>query len=248
MQNTLRYDYTGDGRFLEGADWFGCRPAGLQLHFHDEAQVSVIWNGYRDYRIGPKQVRLYPGQLLIIPELRPHLALPSMHDEVRSVEFYLAPAALSLDTRLWLSNSDFAIIEAPFLKRLASCEVAELTVSCIADKIGSGRRPAPPISTPAKTALREVAAGNRGVSEAAGHLRYTREGFIRAFTREVGMTPNAYNINRRLNRARQLLRSGDSLSEISHETGFSDQSHFGRSFLRHFGATPGHFRAAHSLR
>lgn len=144
MQNTLRYDYTGDSRFLEGADWFGCRPAGLQLHFHDEAQVSVIWNGYRDYRIGREQVRLYPGQLLIIPELRPHLALPSMHDEVRSVEFYLAPAALSMDTRLWLANADFAIIEAPFLKRLASCEVAERTVSCIADKIGSGRRPAPP--------------------------------------------------------------------------------------------------------
>jgi AraC-like DNA-binding protein len=234
---------------MEGADWFGRRPTGLQLHFHDEAQVSVIWNGQRDYRIGPSCVRLHPGQLLIIPGLRPHLALPSMDDEVQSVEFYLAPAALSVDAQRRLDNSQFAIIEDSLFKHVAPHGIAELALECVTKKlVFSNAPPACPLSMPAKAALRETAIDSDGISDAARRFGYTREGFIRAFAREIGMTPNAYKINRRLNLGRQLLRKGENISEVAHGTGFSDQSHFGRTFLKHFGATPGQFRAAHSGR
>jgi AraC-like DNA-binding protein len=231
---------------MEGADWFGCRPAGLPLHFHDEAQVSVIWNGHRDYCIGPKRVRLLPGQLLIIPGLQPHLALPSTHAEVQSVEFYLAPAALSIDAKHWLENSQVTVIEDPLFKYVAPREFAELALECVTKQLCSSNvLPEHPLSM-RKTAFREAAIDSDGISAAAGHVGYTREGFIRAFAREIGMTPNAYKINRRLNLGRNLLRKGESISEVAHETGFSDQSHFGRAFLKLFGATPGQFRAAHS--
>lgn len=249
MQNALRYDYTGNSGLMEGADWFGRRPTGLQLHFHDEAQVSVVWNGHRDYRIGSNCVRLHPGQLLVIPGLRPHLALPSMHDEVQSVEFYLAPAALSIGVQRHLDSSQFAIIEDSLFKHIASHRIAELVLECVTEKLVSPNpRPAHPSSTLAKTAFQRAAIDNDGISDAARRFGYTREGFIRAFAREIGMTPNAYNINRRLNLGRNLLRKGENISEIAHETGFSDQSHFGRTFLKHFGAPPGQFRAAHSGR
>lgn len=231
---------------MEGADWFGRRPTGLQLHFHDEAQVSVVWNGHRDYRIDSSCVRLHPGQLLVIPGLRPHLALPSMHHEVQSVEFYLAPAALSIGAQRQLERSQFAVIEDPLFKHSASHRIAELVLECVTEKLVSPNpSPAPPSSTPVKTALQKAAIDNDGISDAARRFGYTREGFIRAFAREIGMTPNAYEINRRLNLGRNLLRKGENISEIAHETGFSDQSHFGRTFLKHFGATPGQFRAAH---
>jgi AraC-like DNA-binding protein len=249
MQNALRYDYTGDSRLMEGADWFGRRPAGLQLHFHDEAQISVIWNGHRDYRIGSRSVRLHPGQLLVIPGLRPHLALPSMDDEVQSVEFYLAPAALSIDAQRQLDSSQFIVIEHSLFKHVVRHETAELALECVTKRlILSSRPPACPLLMPAKTNFRETAIGGDGISGAARRFGYTREGFIRAFAREIGMTPNAYKINRRLNFGRQHLRKGESICAVAHETGFSDQSHFGRAFLRHFGATPGQFRAAHSGR
>ena len=234
---------------MEGADWFGRRPAGLQLHFHDEAQVSVIWNGHRDYRIGSRSVRLRPGQLLIIPGLRPHLALPSMDDEVQSVEFYLAPAALSVEAQRRLDSSQFMIIEHSLIEHAVPQGIAELALECVTNRLVSSNQPAtPPMFTPAKTDFRETATASDGISDAARRFGYTREGFIRAFAREIGMTPNAYKINRRLNLGRQLLRKGESISEVAHETGFSDQSHFGRAFLRHFGATPGQFRAAHCRR
>jgi AraC-like DNA-binding protein len=230
---------------MEGADWFGRRPTGLQLHFHDEAQVSVIWNGHRDYRIGSSSVRLHPGQLLVIPGLRPHVALPSTDDEVRSVEFYLAPTALSIDAQRQLDNSLFTVIEDARFKHVVPPGIEGLALECVT-KIFSNAAPARPLSTPAKTAFRETVIDSNGISDAARRFGYTREGFIRAFAREVGMTPNAYKINRRLNLGRHLLRKGENISEVAHETGFSDQSHFGRAFLKHFGATPAQFRAAHS--
>jgi AraC-like DNA-binding protein len=249
MQNALRYDYTGNSCLMEGADWFGRRPTGLQLHFHDEAQVSVVWNGHRDYRIGSSCVRLHPGQLLVIPGLRPHLALPSMDDEVQSVEFYLAPAALSIDAQRLLDSSPFIVIEHSLFKHAVPQGIAELALECVMKRLVSSNQPSVrPLYMPAKADLRETAIGSDGISDAARRFGYTREGFIRAFAREIGMTPNAYKINRRLNFGRQLLRKGESISEVAHETGFSDQSHFGRAFLRHFGATPGQFRAAHSGR
>jgi AraC-like DNA-binding protein len=232
---------------MEGADWFGRRPAGLQLHFHDEAQISVIWNGHRDYRIGPRSVRLQPGQLLVIPALQPHLALPSMDDEVQSVEFYLAPAALSVDAQRQLDSSQFMVIEHSLFEHVVPHEIAELVLECMTEKLIVSNRPlARPLFMPAETNFRETAIGSDGISDAARRCGYTREGFIRAFAREIGMTPNAYKINRRLNLGRQLLRKGESICAVAHEAGFSDQSHFGRAFLRHFGATPGQFRAAHS--
>ena len=59
------------------------------------------------------------------------------------------------------------------------------------------------------------------------------------------MTPHAWRINDRLNLGRRLLREGEAVSDVAYAAGFSDQSHFGRNFLKLFGATPGQFRAAH---
>jgi AraC-like DNA-binding protein len=246
-RKTLRYDYTGDRRFLEGADWFGCHPSGLQLHFHDEVQVSVVWRGHRDYRVGSNNIRIRSGQLLIIRGLQPHAALPSMHEEVQSIEFYLAPAALSHGRQSLLHDATFAILDSPLLNGAAPDKVAEAAIDLISNQIISAVPSELPLSA-GNSRLREAMIEGRSIHEAAEALGYTREGFIRAFARAVGMTPNAYKINRRLNLGRQLLRRGGSLAEVAHETGFSDQSHFGRAFLKHFGATPGHFRDAHSVR
>jgi AraC-like DNA-binding protein len=55
-------------------------------------------------------------------------------------------------------------------------------------------------------------------------------------------------IQLRLNHGCSLLRQGYPIADVAAATGFSDQSHFGRSFLTCFGATPGQFRAAHRQR
>jgi AraC-like DNA-binding protein len=67
--------------------------------------------------------------------------------------------------------------------------------------------------------------------------------FARQFKDTVGVTPHQYLVQKRLQRAKQMLsRSTLSLSEIASRVGFSDQSHFTRLFGQMFGLTPGQFR------
>ena len=69
--------------------------------------------------------------------------------------------------------------------------------------------------------------------------------FSRAFKRAVGTGPQRYTVQRRVQRAKGLLRhGGDSLAVIAVAAGFADQSHFTAVFRRETGVTPGRFRGA----
>jgi AraC-like DNA-binding protein len=65
----------------------------------------------------------------------------------------------------------------------------------------------------------------------------------RVFTEEVGMPPYAYVMGLRLRQARDLLKQGEAITAVAFATGFTDQAHFSRHFKKHFGVTPGNYRA-----
>jgi AraC-like DNA-binding protein len=62
---------------------------------------------------------------------------------------------------------------------------------------------------------------------------------IRLFRNQVGMSPHAYLIQLRLERARKLIDSGQSIADAALLAGFSDQSHLTRRFKKRYGLTPG---------
>jgi len=64
---------------------------------------------------------------------------------------------------------------------------------------------------------------------------------IRLFRNEVGMSPHAYLIQLRLEKARQLISKGKSIADAALLAGFSDQSHLTRSFKKRYGLTPGRY-------
>jgi AraC-like DNA-binding protein len=70
---------------------------------------------------------------------------------------------------------------------------------------------------------------------------------IRAFRKQVGMTPHVYLTCRRVARAKALLRRRLSLVEVALDCGFFDQSHLSRVFKSHTGITPGQYRAASNI-
>lgn len=63
--------------------------------------------------------------------------------------------------------------------------------------------------------------------------------FLRAFTHYSGMTPHAYLLQRRLSLVRKFIADGMSLVDAAIQSGFSDQSHMTRLFVRSYGFTPG---------
>ncbi|HUQ87888.1 MAG TPA: AraC family transcriptional regulator [Vicinamibacterales bacterium] len=67
---------------------------------------------------------------------------------------------------------------------------------------------------------------------------------LRGFAREVGTTPHAYVIQRRARLVRKHLASGKSPSDAALLSGFADQSHMTRAFVRHFGIPPARYQAA----
>jgi AraC family transcriptional regulator len=68
--------------------------------------------------------------------------------------------------------------------------------------------------------------------------------FARAFKASTGMAPYEYVIMRRVERAKTLLLgTGRSVAQVANDVGFSNLSHFRRTFRRHTGFTPGELRS-----
>jgi AraC-like DNA-binding protein len=65
---------------------------------------------------------------------------------------------------------------------------------------------------------------------------------LRRFRQAYGLPPHAWLQQQRAERARALIRNGTSLAETANASGFADQSHMTRVFVRHFGFTPGAWR------
>ncbi len=61
---------------------------------------------------------------------------------------------------------------------------------------------------------------------------------VRAFKARYGLTPHAYQINRRVQYGQRELRRGRPIVDVALEAGFADQAHFQRAFKRHVAATP----------
>ena len=90
--------------------------------------------------------------------------------------------------------------------------------------------------------IAERCAESLSLDELAREAGLGRYHFVRAFSRAVGMTPHAWQIDQRIERARGLLEQGMSLADAALQLGFADQSHFQRAFKQRVAATPGEYR------
>jgi AraC family transcriptional regulator len=81
--------------------------------------------------------------------------------------------------------------------------------------------------------------GELALTELAGIAGLSLHHFARMFKRTIGAAPHRYVLERRVERAKAMLRtSGASLAEISFSTGFCSQSHLTNTFRRMLSATP----------
>jgi AraC-like DNA-binding protein len=99
--------------------------------------------------------------------------------------------------------------------------------------------------------LREILHSSEGarlnLQEFARAAEVSQFQLLRAFKKRYGAPPHAYSVHLRVERARQLLRTGLSVADTAAATDFADQSHLTRHFLRIWGFTPGRYAANTSL-
>src|SRR5215472_9735850 len=81
--------------------------------------------------------------------------------------------------------------------------------------------------------------------ELAGIADLSLHHFARLFKRTIGVAPYRYVLERRVERAKVMLRTANaSLADISLSVGFDSQSHFTSVFGRMVGATPTEFQGS----
>ena len=61
---------------------------------------------------------------------------------------------------------------------------------------------------------------------------------IRKFKKAFGLTPHQFQIQCKVRKAQRLLENNKSIMEVTHESGFYDQSHLVRCFQKIVGMTP----------
>ena len=83
------------------------------------------------------------------------------------------------------------------------------------------------------------------LGQLAGTCALSEYHFARMFRESFGLPPHQYLLARRINRARDLLRSTRmAFGEIAVECGFASASHFSNRFKQAMGATAGEYRLA----
>jgi AraC-like DNA-binding protein len=228
-----QYARRSDG--IEQATWHGDFSLPLACHFHPEIQITTVLSGRRRFLTAKGPVTVDAGETLIVPPGLPHQALGIENDRTLSLNLYLGHLAdipckgvIVVATPRWFGADtmadDLALRDWTATKLLGSAD------------FGFERAAEATASVPPGDHLT--------IGDIASARGMSREGFIRWFDRNTGMTPHAYRVARRLNRARALLATGTAPAAAAADAGFADQSHMGRHFRLAFGATPAAYRYA----
>jgi len=81
------------------------------------------------------------------------------------------------------------------------------------------------------------------IAELANLVQISPYYFSRLFKQSIGVTPHQYVTQCRIEKAKQLLKKPDlSITYISQQVGFHDQSHFSKTFCKIVGVTPKKYR------
>lgn len=234
-------------------------------HSHDQLGIGVMLSGAQRSWSCIGEVESGPGDLVMVNPGEMHDGLPigtgarTWHTVYFDTELVAAetedeslPASEIAPTA---TDPGLATQILRLVDRLASeaerLAVEESTLTVLVGALRqhalSGRRramSASPGIARARARLDDAPEAPASLAELASLAGLSRYQLIRGFAREVGATPYAYLLQRRLGAARRLLAAGIPPAEAALSAGFSDQSHLTRAFARQFGVTPGRYRAA----
>jgi AraC-like DNA-binding protein len=228
-------------------------------HTHDEFGIGLIERGAQKSASGRGVVEAGPGDLITVNPGEVHDGKPFDPSGRRWRMLYVNPARL-LDAAGDIAPGASFEFTAPVIRdavlvarfrvlfNAATVDDALQSESALLALTARLLRPSPAESlavsagvTTARERIDDDPAAAPTLADLAIDAGMSRYQFLRAFTRLTGLPPHAYLLQRRVQRARQLVRGGLPLAEAAAASGFADQSHMTRCFTRSFGLTPGAF-------
>lgn len=126
----------------------------------------------------------------------------------------------------------------------AHLRMQECLLAVLGTLLRPRQRELPAPIAPARTMMDDDPAAPWSLAQLAAEAGLSRYQLVRQFARATGLTPHAYLLQQRLQQARRLIGTGAPLAEVAAASGFADQSHLTRMFVRSFGVTPGTYASA----
>lgn len=221
-------------------------------HFHTAFSLGLILQGKTRFCLNGTEYTAQKGDIVLIAQGQAHSCNPV--DGPRGYHMLLMDAAwlrehsrcrledctpLIRDSTLFRKAS--AIMEAILANHANAVSMLKtlLTQLCEHPKRNTIQAKRPKVVFPP---LGNGEDAPPSVSALARHAGMRRESFSRAMRQQTGLPPSLYLHCLRMEKARVLLRQGKTIAEVALATGYVDQSHFHRVFVRFCAVTPGRYR------
>ena len=229
-------------------------------HIHDDLCVGAITSGRRVMTVGDATIDLSAGDLFIVNPGQPHQCDAS-HAEAHSYSVIVIDAGflaqigsagivfgnfIAGDAELYrrmmrlveLLLSDESLIE----KEGALYSFIDVLIrTCASSKADEGICVMPEAVSRVREYIDEHYAQQLSLEELSSVAGLSPFHLNRLFCAEVGMAPHAYQMHRRIERSKRMLREHHPIADTALEMGFADQSHFSKFFRRIVGTTPANF-------
>jgi AraC-like DNA-binding protein len=233
-------------------------------HHHSQLSIGAILEGETCCQCDEKEYLLNSGDLIVIPSLAPHSCNP-VNGRFRSYHMLYLDAQWCLDHLPALSSNQQLYPRNPVIRdpQLFQCYLRLVALiqrkktTQITDAAQALLRSLPLQSvkaehlSPASAYLRERLQSSLvappSLDDLAYECRMRKETLIRNFKQDTGLTPGSYLNILRVDYARQRLRAGDEIADVGYQSGFADQSHFHRTFVRYTAATPRQYASGRSI-
>jgi AraC-like DNA-binding protein len=232
-------------------------------HAHDEFGIGLMTEGAQRSASGRGQVEAVRGNLITVNPAELHDGTPIGADRSWSM-LYIAPDAVASvvadigEGQQGTRELQAPVIHNPQLARLfiatrraalhprgeAAFEERLLALLCHLFGAARSERGTTGRLSRVRERIDDAPAFPHTLNDLAAIAGLSRYQTLRSFVRLTGLTPHAYIMQRRLDMARALIRSGATLVDAAVEAGFYDQSHLHRVFVARHGFTPGAYAAA----
>ena len=212
-------------------------------HCHPQLSLGAIVEGQTCCVCHDSEYILHPGDLIVIPAYAPHSCNP-IAGQARSYHM------LYIDTDRPLALQ--VIRNATFFKHFL--DIVETMSPASVDRLLSAlphRADNPDAlrstSQHIQQALLADLAAPPSLDELAQRFSLRKETLIRTFRQDTGLTPGSFLNISRVEYAKARLRAGDDIADVSYQSGFADQSHFHKTFVRYSAATPRQYATGRSI-
>ncbi|HDC4805844.1 TPA: helix-turn-helix transcriptional regulator [Enterobacter kobei] len=212
-------------------------------HCHPQLSLGAIVEGQTCCVCHDSEYILHPGDLIVIPAYAPHSCNP-IAGQARSYHMLYIytdrPLALQV-----IRNATFFKHFLDIVETMSPASVDRLLSALPhrADNPDALRSTSQHI----QQALLADLAAPPSLDELAQRFSLRKETLIRTFRQDTGLTPASFLNISRVEYAKARLRAGDDIADVSYQSGFADQSHFHKTFVRYSAATPRQYATGRSI-